>query len=174
MLAFLNRLLAYLADGKLILKLKISNPLLFCSICLLLIACSSKPSTPEDEIRLYLKKGVEAAENRDHGDLIDLIDDGYLDQKGVDKSQLSTLLRAYFFRHKNIYLFTKIREISFPADDEAEVILNVAMAGSVISDASALASLRARMYRFELQLVKADEWLLRSATWQIANMADMQ
>ena len=155
-------------------NLNISKTLFVYSICLLLLACSNKPSTPEDEIRLYLKKGVEAAENRDHGDLSDLIDDAYLDHKGIDKSHISTLLRAYFFRHKNIYLFTKIREISFPTDNEAEVILNVAMAGSVISDASTLASLRARMYRFELHLVKQDEWLLRSATWQIANMADMQ
>jgi hypothetical protein len=156
------------------LKLNYSKALFICSICLLFLACTSKPTTPEDEIRLYLKKGVEAAENRDHGDLTDLIDDAYLDQKGVDKSRIATLLRAYFFRHKNIYLFTKIRDISFSADNEAEVTLHVAMAGSVISDASALASLRARMYRFELQLVKQDEWLLRSANWQIANMVDMQ
>lgn len=155
-------------------KLNFSKALSICSICLLLLACSDKPTTPEDEIRLYLKKGVEAAENREHGDLTDLIDDGYLDQKGVDKSRIATLLRAYFFRHKNIYLFTKIRDISFPTDNEAEVILHVAMAGSVISGASALASLRARMYRFELQLVKQDEWLLRSANWQPADMVDMQ
>lgn len=155
-------------------NLNFSKALSICSICFLLLACSDKPTTPEDEIRLYLKKGVEAAENREHSDLTDLIDDGYLDQRGVDKSNISTLLRAYFFRHKNIYLFTKIRDISFPADNEAEVILHVAMAGSVISDASVLTSLRARMYRFELQLVKQDEWLLRSASWQLANMVDMQ
>ena len=155
-------------------KSNVSKALLIFSICLLFLACSSKPTTPEDDIRVYLENAVEAAENRDHGDLSDLIDDGYLDQRGMDKSQLSTLLRAYFFRHKNIYLFTKIRDISFPADNEAAVTLHVAMAGSVISDASALASLRARMFRFELQLIKQDEWLLRSAKWQIANMADMQ
>ena len=155
-------------------NLNFSKALSICSICFLLLACSDKPTTPEDEIRLYLKKGVEAAENHEHSDLTDLIDDGYLDQRGVDKSNISTLLRAYFFRHKNIYLFTKIRDISFPADNEAEVILHVAMAGSVISDASVLTSLRARMYRFELQLVKQDEWLLRSASWQLANMVDMQ
>ena len=155
-------------------KLKFSKVLSICAICLLFLACSDKPTTPEDEIRLYLKKAVEAAENRAHGDLTDLIDDAYLDPKGVDKSKISTLLRAYFFRHKNIYLFTKIREINLSNDNEAEVILHVAMAGSVISDVSVLASLRARMYRFKLQLVKQDEWLLRSANWQHANMVDLQ
>jgi len=174
MLAFYDRLLENRADGKQILKLKFTKALSICSICLLLLACSDKPVTPEDEIRLYLEKVVTAAENRDHGDLTNLIDDAYLDQNGVDKSKISTLLRAYFFRHKNIYLFTKIRDINFPADNEAEVILHVAMAGSVISDASTLTSLRARMYRFELQLIKQDEWLLRSANWQPANMADLQ
>ena len=155
-------------------KSKIVQSFVVFSICLLLLDCSDKPTTPEDEIRLYLNTGVEAAESRNHGDLSDLIDDGYLDQKGMDKSQLLTLLRAYFFRHKNIYLFTKIRAITFPTDNEAMVTLHVAMAGSVISDANALVNLRARMYRFELQLVKENEWLLRSAKWQIANMADMQ
>ena len=155
-------------------KFKIARTLIILASYLLLFACTAKPVSPEDEIRQYLDNAVEAAESRNHGNLLDLIEEDYLDQKGVDKSQLSTLLRAYFFRHKNIYLFTKIREISFPADNEARVILHVAMAGSVISDASTLVNLRARMYRFELQLFKKDEWLLRSAKWQVANMADMQ
>jgi uncharacterized protein (DUF2237 family) len=45
----------------------------------------------------------------------------------------------------------------------------------VISDASLLASLRARVYRFELELAKPDdEWLLQSARWQHATPGDLQ
>lgn len=118
--------------------------------------------------------GVEAAENRSSRDLADLIHDSYRDHKSFDKNQVINMLRAYFFRHKNIFLFTKIREIKFLSDTQATVTLHVAMAGSVIADASVLSSLRARMYKFELQLAKQDEWLLQSAKWHQASMQDMQ
>ena len=98
----------------------------------------------------------------------------YRDQKGYNKKQLGKLLRLYFFQHKNIYLLTRISNIELLAGNEARVDLHVAMAGSAISDVSALASLRARMYRFELHLIKRDEWLLQNASWYPANIADMQ
>lgn len=149
---------------------------IFCilSFIALISACSDKPLSKEDQIRQYIATGVSAAENRSHSDLADLIDDTYRDEKTFGKAQITKLLQAYFFRHRNIFLLTKIRDINFPSEDEASVTLHVAMAGSVISDASALASLRARVYRFELELVKADSWRLREARWQPANMADMQ
>lgn len=148
----------------------------FCilSFIALIPACSDKPLSKEDQIRQYIETGVSAAESRSHKDLSDLIDEAYRDQKTFNKPQLVKLLQAYFFRHKNIFLLTKIRDISFTGEDEASVTLHVAMAGSLISDASALANLRARIYRFELALVKADSWLLREASWQPASMADMQ
>lgn len=140
----------------------------------LLSACSDKEMTPEDEIRLYIKTGVDAAESRSANDLGELVHDLYLGQKGLGKPELIKLLRLYFFRHKNIFLVTKIREISFPSTTEASVTLHVAMAGSVIADASMLSSLRARIYKFELQLIKQDKWLLEHATWQPASTGDME
>jgi len=53
------------------------------------------------------------------------------------------------------------------------VRLHVAMAGTVISDVNALSSLSARVYRFELQLVKQEEWLLRYASWAPASIGDL-
>lgn len=154
-------------------------PKIIQGFCILLLAtlvpaCSDDPLSKEDQIRRYIDTGVAAAEDRSHRDLVELIDDGYSDQKAMDKTRIGKLLQAYFFRHKNIYLLTKIREISFPSEDEANVSLYVAMTGSVISDINALSSLRARIYRFELQLVKDESWLLREASWQVANMSDMQ
>ena len=103
-----------------------------------------------------------------------MIDEHYRDRNGLDKRQLKQMLRFYFLRNKNIHLFKKIRQISFPSSQQADVTLYVAMAGSAISDASLLSSLRARIYRFELALIKpADEWLLQSARWQNASMADI-
>ena len=144
------------------------------ALLVFLLACSDDPLSKEDQVRQFIDNGVSAAESRSHSDLADMIDQGYHDQKALKKGQLVKILQAYFFRHRNIFLLTKIKEISFPAEDEASVTLHVAMAGSVISDASVLASLRARIYRFELELVKKDNWLLRDARWQVASMADMQ
>jgi hypothetical protein len=149
---------------------------LYCFICLFVMlgACSDKPLSREEQVKQFIDKGINAAEDRSHRDLGELIDEGYLDQKGLNKTQLIKLSKLYFFRHKNIFLFTKIDEIDFVTENEAAVSLHVAMAGSTISSASALLNLRARIYRFELELVKKDGWLLRDASWSPASMTDMQ
>jgi len=148
----------------------------FCLVwaVLLLQACSETANPPEDQIRQFIESGVEAAENRSLDDLSDLIHGNYLDQKGYNKQRLGGLLRAYFFRHKDIYLFTKIEEINLFAENQATVLLYVAMAGSVISDVDAIVALRARIYQFELQLIKEDDWLLHHATWKPASALDLE
>lgn len=148
----------------------------FCLVwaVLLLQACSETANPPEEQIRQFIKSGVEAAENRSPDDLSDLIHGNYLDQKGYNKQRLDGLLKAYFFRHKDIYLFTKIEEINLLAENQATVLLYVAMAGSVISDVDAIAAIRARIYQFELQLIKEDDWLLHHATWKPARALDLE
>jgi len=143
-------------------------------VVILLQACSGTAETPEDEIRAFIESGVEAAENRNLDSLNDLVHANYLDQKGYNRQRLSGLLRAYFFRHKDIYLFTKIEEIDLHAENEAMVRLYVAMAGSVISDVDALASLQAQIYQFELRLIKEDDWLLHHASWRPASIIDLE
>jgi len=140
----------------------------------LMQACSGTSETPEDEIRAFIKSGVVAAENRSLDGLNDLVHDNYLDQKGYNRQRLNSLLRFYFIRHKNIYLFTKIEEIDLLAENQAIVRLYVAMAGSVISDVDAIAALRAQIYQFELQLTKEDDWLLHHASWRPASIIDLE
>ena len=137
-------------------------------------ACSDNTASPEDEIRRFISTGISAAESHNLEDLGDLMHGDYRDPKGYNKKQLANLLRAYFFRHKNIYLFTKIDAIELLTENEAVVRLQVAMAGSVIADTDALAGLRARLYQFELQLVKQDNWLLRQALWMPAKLGDFE
>ncbi|MDH3534468.1 MAG: hypothetical protein OER87_01815 [Gammaproteobacteria bacterium] len=139
-----------------------------------LLACSDEPGSAQDEIREFVEAGVAAAENRSADDLKDMVHRGYLDAKGYDREQLAGLLRAYFFRHKNIHLFTRIEAIELLAQNQATVKLHVAMAGSVISDLDTLAALRARIYRFELRLVKEDDWLLQHANWARASIMDLE
>lgn len=143
-------------------------------LVLVFAACSSEPGTPEQAIRDLIARGVEAGESRDTGALIALTDENYRDQSGYNRKQLEKLLRLQFLRNKNIFLFSKIDSIEFEADDRALVSMHLAMAGSAISDAGALAGLRARVYRFDLLLVKDEEWRVKQANWQPAVLGDMQ
>ncbi len=144
------------------------------AVVLLVLACSDSAISPEDEIRQFIAAGVEAGENRSVVDLSELIHPDYSDQKGYNRKQLGKLLRVYFFRHKTIHLLTRIDDIELLTDNEASVRLHLAMAGTVISDVNALPGLSARIFRFELQLFKQQEWLLRHASWAPASIADLQ
>ncbi|MFT4606429.1 MAG: hypothetical protein ACI823_001113 [Chitinophagales bacterium] len=143
------------------------------SLTLLFNACSTDPLSREDEIALMIDWTIEAAENRRASDFSELIDPNFLDVKGLNKSQLIKLVRLYFFRNKKIFLFTKLGEIEFPAENKAHVTVHVAMAGSPISGITALTSLRASIHRFDLELVKRDEWRLQSASWRPASLGDL-
>ncbi len=141
---------------------------------LLIQACSENDKSPEDEIREFIDAGVQAAESRSTDDLAGMAHENYIDHKGFNRKQLTGLLRGYFLRHKNIHLFTRIDAIEILDENRAEVRLFVAMAGNAISDVSALSSLRARTYLFELQLIKQERWLLRYARWSTASLADLE
>ncbi len=143
-------------------------------LMLALHACDAEQRSPEAQIREFVERGVEAGEARSVDTVEALLHPDYLDQQGYNRAQLIALLRAYFFRHKNIHLFTRIDEIRLLGDAEAEVRLFVAMAGSVISDVTALPALRARLYRFELRLLRDDAWRLQHARWEPASLADLQ
>ena len=141
---------------------------------LMLQACSDVAGTPEEAVRALVESAEDAAERRSTDDLVELVHDDYRDQQGYNKKQVGGLLRAYFFRNKNIHLFTRIDEIEWQGDERATVSLHVAMAGTAISDVDALASLRARIYRFELELVKQGDWRVQHASWEPASLLDMQ
>jgi len=149
----------------------ISSFFLFVIICL--TSCSEDVLSPEDEIRQYIESAKLAAESRSHSELADLIDEQYRDHKGLDKKQLKNMARGYFFSHENIHLLTKIESINFQNENNAFVVFHVAMASNIIKDLNAITRLRARVYRFELQLIKKDMWLLQQAKWKPADIKDI-
>ena len=150
------------------------NLALFALLVALIAGCDGEPQSPEDEIRQLIDRAIEAAENRDTGDLMDLVADGYTDQRKNDKQRLKTMVRALFFRHKNIFLFKRISDIRISGTNLASVELFVAMTGQRLSDITKLANFRAQIYRFELELVKDDEWRVLEARWQRARATDLQ
>lgn len=148
--------------------------ILLLSCCGLLFGCTGNEVTPEQEVREFIERGIEAAESRDSDTLEDQLHLNFIDQKGNNRKQVGALLHIYFLRHKNIHLFSKINEIDLINDNEARVDLYVAMAGSVISDVTALASLRARVYHFELNLIKDGDWLLQHAEYKPASLGELE
>ena len=142
-------------------------------LCFILLACAEKES-PEDQVRRFIESGVMAAEARDVLAIRDLISKDYRDDGGRDRRKLAGLAAAYFLRHKNIYLFTKINEISFPVAGQSRVEVFVAMTGLPVTGAEALFDLRADVYQFELKLInEGDDWLLKQAAWQRASIDDL-
>jgi hypothetical protein len=144
------------------------------TLILLLAQACSDDGSPEAQIRRSIDSAVQAAEERSPDGLNDLLHDDFIDQHGNNRQQIARLLRAYFFRHQNIHLFTRVDSIEMLSANQASVSLHVAMAGTVISDVSALSSLSARIYRFELQLVKQDDWLVRHASWEPAGIGGFE
>lgn len=141
---------------------------------LFLKACSDDNASPEEQVRRFIEAGVEAAEARSVDGLGELIHTDYRDQKGYNKKQITNLARGLFFRHKEVFLFTRIEEINLVSEIEAIVNLKVAMAGSRISGLEALANLRAQLYDFELQLLKDGDWQLQHARWHRASIAEFE
>ena len=141
------------------------------TLVLLLVQACSDDGSPEDQIRSLIDSAVQAAEDRSLDGLSDLMHADFIDQQGNNRQQLGKLLRLYFFRHKSIHLFTRIDSIEMLSANQASVSLHVATTGTVISDVNALSSLSARIYRFELQLIKQGDWFLRHASWKPASLS---
>lgn len=136
--------------------------LTFCTVCLILMACSGPEGSPEAELREWVARGEAAAEEQDRGELLDMISADYLDARGNDHERIGDLLRAWFFRQSSIALLVGIDEIIVSGETAALVKLNVGMAGT---NSSAF-GIRADAYNFEFELQKPDdEWLLIGARW---------
>ena len=128
----------------------------------LLAACGGDPSDPEAEVRAWIAQGEIAAEEKDRGELLDMISETYTDGRGNSHESIGDMLRVYFFRQQSIALLTSIDDITLMGDTAAMVNLTVGMAGT----GSGAIGLDADAYRFEFELEKPDdEWLLIGARW---------
>lgn len=138
-----------------------------------LYACSGEAINKEKQVEQFIDTAAKFVEARSLKQLSNLIHKDYRDHNGLQKSQLSGLIQRYFFMHKNIYLLTKIDEIVFHSGNKAQVVFFAAIAGNVISDVGALSGLRAKIYRFDLQLIYEEKWLLQLAQWQRSDLKEM-
>lgn len=141
----------------------------------LLSACSEEPESAEAQIRAVIGQAADAAQNKELGELKDLIADDYQDDQGYDKKNISRLLALYFFRNQSIYLSTRIDSITLDSADnarQANVVLLVAMAGTPLPDD--LRGFSADLMRFDIIMVNQGgaDWQLQSAAWRRADIQD--
>jgi hypothetical protein len=132
--------------------------------CLVTGACgpSGSDGTPEDELRAWVARGETAAEEKDRGELLDMISPVYADSRGNDRQRIGDLLRVYFLRQDAIALLTSIDDVQLMGDGAALVDVTVGMAGTRNSGLGVNAD--AYSFRFELEKPE-DEWLLIGMQW---------
>ncbi len=131
-------------------------------LALLVCGCGGSATGPEEEVRAWVRKGQEAAEAKDRGELVDMMAPSYTDARGNSRDDIEDLFRFYFLRQQKVALITRIEELDVYDGTAARLVLAVGMAGS---DDNVL-GFSADAYRFEMELERHDDgWLLMSARW---------
>ena len=136
----------------------------------LLAGCGQEQQTPEQQIRQRIDALVEAVEARESLALNDFLHPDYADSRHPDRRTALRTLLGYLLRHRGIHLFTLVRSIDYVEDAQAaHVTVLVAMTGVPVESLETLVSLKADLYRFDVQLLNDDDWQVRSAEWQRAD-----
>ena len=139
------------------------------------LACGRAEETPEERVRAALAAIEAAAEAREPGDIKDHISESYQDEHGNDRRAVLGIATGHVMRNKSVYILSRIGEIEFPDPATARVDALVALAGTPIEDAAALAGVRADLYRFDVQLrEEGGTWRVTSAAWRPAALSDFQ
>ncbi len=127
-----------------------------------LASCGGAPESAEQQLRAWVDRGHEAAENKNRGALMEMISPAYSDARGNSRDDIENLFRFYFLRAKTVGLLVSIDDIEIFDDTAAEVMLTVAMGATTDS----VLGFNADAWEFELELEKADdEWQLVSGRW---------
>ena len=139
---------------------------------LFLISCS-KDDSPEKQIENFVNKGAYIAEQRDLVGIRGLVSKNYKDEKQRDHRAVVQIATAYIWRYRNIHIYTQIKNLHLPDSMKAELQLYVAMADLPILSAKLLRDLKARLYRFDLELANEEgDWRISKASWWPATYED--
>jgi hypothetical protein len=138
------------------------RPYLTALLAAALASCGGAPGTAEQQLRAWVDRGHEAAENKDRRALMDMIAPTYSDARGNSREDIENLFRFYFLRANKVGLLVSIDDIVVYDDTAAQVMLTVAMGATSNSGLG----FNADAYEFELDLEKSDgDWLLVSGRW---------
>jgi hypothetical protein len=138
------------------------RPFLTALLAMSLASCGGPPGSPEQQLRAWVDRGHEAAEQKDRDALAQMISPSYSDARGNSREDIENLFRYYFLRARAVRLLVSIDDIEVFEDTAAQVRLTVAMGATTDS----VLGFNADAYAFELELEKVgDEWLLVSGRW---------
>jgi len=136
-----------------------------------LVSCSS--DDPEDQIKKLVVRAEKAAEEKNKSEFRDIISEAYKDEKGRKRREVIGLLRYYFIQNKDIYVFSRIKDIQFPEEAKAEVVVTAAIAGQPVNGPDDLKNINADLHRIEFVAEKeSGEWKVTSASWSRASIED--
>ncbi len=138
------------------------------SLATLLAACGGDQASPEQRIRDLIdavEAHVEAGELRA---LDQYLHADYSDQRHRTKLNALGTLFALLRRHRSVHLFTLVNAVEFDAGAEgrANAVVYVAMTGVPVASMETLISLKADLYRFDIELQEADgQWQVLASRW---------
>jgi cation diffusion facilitator CzcD-associated flavoprotein CzcO len=122
----------------------------------------SEPASPEQQVRALVAAAEDAAERRDHADLVELVSPRFEGARGEDLREVSRMLRGYLLAHPAVEVATHVDEIEFPYEDMARMHVTVGMLGGDVRSLDVSADTQA----VELELQREDgEWRVTRAEW---------
>ena len=138
------------------------RPLTAALLAAALSACGSAPDSVEQQLRDWVDRGHEAAEDKDRGALVAMIAPTYSDTRGNSREDIENLFRLYFLRANKVGLLVSIDDIEIFDETAAQIALTVTMAATTDSRLG----FNADAYEFELEVENiGGEWLLVSGRW---------
>ncbi len=139
------------------------------------LACSPDADTPEARVRATLAAMETAAEAKDAGAFREHLSESYSDAEGHDTRAVMGIVTFHFLQNRGIHLLSRVSEVTIAAPGEAQVLAFVAMAGTPIDSADALARVRADLWRFDVTLREEDgAWRVTRAAWRPAAASDFR
>jgi hypothetical protein len=140
------------------------RPILISAVLAAVAACA-QPDSPEQKIRTTIEQMERAVEERDVGDFVEHISSEYRDADGRGLDEIAQYVRGYMVANQSIHLLTRIEQIEFPTDEEAQATVLIGMVGRD-ADAAGAWDLAADLYEFDVALIReGGDWKVRYAKW---------
>ncbi len=130
-------------------------------------------TSPEQQVRELVSALATAVEAGSIRDAAELIDTDYQDRHHRSKREAVATLFAYLRRHRQIHLFTLVRELELSdGQTAATAVVYVAMGGTPLTSVESVVSLKADLYRFDVRMTLRDQgWRVLSSQWRRADLS---